>query len=91
MYGKNKTKSPLEERDRRLQKAKEAKATKQRGYTEQFNGQQVKITLVNGEELTGTLQTDFYNKYDYLLEEEQLGIMAIRKDAVAYIRFKEVR
>ena len=65
--------------------------SKGKGYIEQFNGKLVKVNLVNGGELTGKLQTDNYNKYDYQLEEDQLGTMAIRKDAVAYIRFKGVR
>ncbi len=80
----------MEERDRRMKKAREQKATKDRGYTEQFNGQQVKITLCNGEVLSGELHTDFYNKYVYLLEEKEQGTVVIRKDAVAYIRMQGV-
>ncbi|GBE55736.1 hypothetical protein BMS3Bbin15_01920 [archaeon BMS3Bbin15] len=34
------------------------------------------------------MHTDFYNKYEYLLEEE-FGTVIIRKDAVAYIRLEE--
>jgi len=101
MHGKTKIGRPekqisqAEARDLRLAKAKEQnpaeqQAGKGKGYIEKFNNQQVKVNLVNGEVLTGKLRTDYYNKYEYLLEEENFGSMAIRKDAVAYIRFKEV-
>ncbi len=65
------------------------KPTTGRGYIERFNGRLVKVNLANGEILTGKLHTDPYNKYEYLLEEEQFGTMVIKKEAVAYIRFKE--
>ena len=54
-------------------------------YIQQFNGKRVKVNLLNGEIFTGEMHTDFYNKYEYLLEVE-LGTVVIRKDAVAYIR-----
>ncbi len=90
MYGETKRMkqiSPAEVRDKRLQKTRDNNTKeKQEGYIQQFNGKQVKVSLANGEVLTGELHTDFYNKYEYLLEEKEQGTVIIRKDAVAYMR-----
>ena len=95
MYGETermKQISPAEARDKRLQKATDNNTKeKQEGFIQQFNGQQVKVTLANGEVLSGELHTDFYNKYDYLLEEKEQGTVIIRKDAVAYMRVENTK
>lgn len=97
--------SQVEARDLRLEKTREQKAGNQKlpkareksqnnnlkGYIEQYDGQVVKLNLLNGEVLSGKLHTDTYNRYEYLLEEETLGTMVIRKEAVAYIRFLELK
>ena len=87
--------SQVEARDLRLEKGKEKTQNntkeKQQGFIQQFNGQLVKVNLVNGEVLSGKLHTDTYNRYEYLLEEETLGTMVIRKEAVSYIRYKEMK
>ena len=92
MYGETKRMkqiSPAEARDKRLQKTRDNNPKeKQQGFIQQFNGKQVKLTLASGEVLSGELHTDFYNKYEYLLEEKEQGTVIIRKDAVAYIKLR---
>ena len=90
--GKEKRISNMEERDRRMEKSREAKATKENqiGYLEQFYNKKVKINLVNGEVLTGKFHSNMYNKYEYELVEENLGLMILRKEVVAYIRLQGV-
>lgn len=69
------------------EQARQATNGKQQSFIKQFDGSLVAMTLTTGEVLTGKLHTDFYNKYEYLLEEDS-GLTVIRKDAVAYIKLK---
>jgi sRNA-binding regulator protein Hfq len=77
-YGR--VKEPKRHRSQEAKSGENATREKPQAFLEAFDGTRVKVTLLNGREFIGRLQTTRYNKYELLVD----GLLLF-KHAVASI------
>jgi len=53
---------------------------------EKLDGCIATVTMLNGEKLTGQLQTSKGDRWTYVLKKEELDTLVIRRAAVLYLR-----
>lgn len=63
------------------------KEEKKKGYFNRFAGKNVEIKLTTGDVLAGIIETDAYNKFDTVLNNER-GSFLIPKHSILYITQK---
>jgi len=88
VLSKEKT-TPQKSGDKGKGKEKEkGKEEKKKGCFNRFAGKNVEVTLTTGDVLTGIIETNGYNKFDTILNNEK-GSFLIPKHSIMYITQKK--